>query len=111
MPRPKSATPRVDKKLTLSSDVVARVELELFSDLEGRVPYGAWATFVEGLIMQHFAAAKRREELATALARCKQHYGGDQEACHLQADELLVEELEALGYDLSTFKELEKWYA
>jgi len=111
MPRPKSAIPRVDKKLTLSSDVVARVELELFSDLEGRVPYGAWAAFVEGLIAQHFAAAKRRDELAAALARCNQQSGGDPEIRHIQADELLVAELEALGYDLTVFKDMGKWYA
>jgi len=111
MPRPKSAIPRVDKKLTLSSDVVARVELELFSDLEGRVPYGAWAAFVEGLIAQHFAAAKRRDELAAALARCTATNAGDPEAAHREADLLMVAELEALGYPLEAFKMMKKHYA
>ena len=111
MPRPKSAIPRVDKKLTLSSDIVARVELELFSDLEGRVPYGAWAAFVEGLIAQHFAAAKRRGELAAALACELALSEDDREGAHVRADELLVAELKALGYDLSAFEEMGKWYA
>lgn len=111
MPRPKSAVPRIDKKITLSSDVVARVELELFSELEGRVPYGAWAAFIEGIITRHFAMAKCREELAAALTLCGAKHRGDQESSHREADNLLVAELEALGYDLSAFRALEKWYA
>lgn len=111
MPRPKSAVPRVDKKITMSSEIVDRVELELFSELEGRVPYGAWAAFVEGLIAQHFAAAKRREGLAAALVEQRALSALDAEAAHSEADKLLVTELKALGYDVSAFETMERWYA
>lgn len=111
MARPKSAIPRIDKKITLSSDVIDRVDLELFSELEGRVPYGAWAAFIEGLITQHFAAVKRREELTVQLMLQKTHAAGDHEAAHSEADKLLVAELEALGYDLEPFKTMKKHYA
>lgn len=30
------------KELSLPPDLVARVDLELYSELEGRVPHGAW---------------------------------------------------------------------
>ena len=30
------------------------MELELFSELEGKVPFGAWQKFLVGLIDQHF---------------------------------------------------------
>ncbi|MCK5016319.1 MAG: hypothetical protein KAS32_04530 [Candidatus Peribacteraceae bacterium] len=35
----------------------------------------------------------------------------DEEAAHGLADDLLVETLESLGYDLSLFKSADKWYA
>jgi hypothetical protein len=111
MPRPKNPFPPVEKKLSLDPALVAQVELALFSDLEGRVPYGAWAAFVEGLIRQHFAAAKRREDLATALQTVNREVGRDHEVAHLRADDLLVLELETLGYDLTAFKTMRKRYA
>ena len=40
----------VEKNISLPEDLVARVDLELFSELEGKVPFGAWQRYVEGLI-------------------------------------------------------------
>ena len=35
----------------------------------------------------------------------------DKETCHILLDELLVEELESLGYNLEAYKRVSKWYA
>ena len=50
MARPKKAIRPVEKNVSLPEDLVARVELELYSELEGKVPFGAWQRYLEGLI-------------------------------------------------------------
>ena len=50
MPRPRKAIPSVEKNICLPRDVVVEVELMLFSELEGKVPFGAWQKYLEGLI-------------------------------------------------------------
>lgn len=52
MPRPRKAVRPVEKNISLPEDLVARVDLELYSDLEGKVPFGAWKKYVEGLIRE-----------------------------------------------------------
>lgn len=46
MARPKMAIRSVEKTLCLPAPLVDRVDLILFSELEGRVPFGAWKEFV-----------------------------------------------------------------
>lgn len=55
MARPKKTDRPIEKNLSLPSSIVARVELELFSELEGRVPFGAWQKYIVGLIMADLA--------------------------------------------------------
>lgn len=50
MPRPRKAIRPIEKNISLPEDIVARVDLELFSEVEGKVPFGAWQRYVEGLI-------------------------------------------------------------
>lgn len=50
MGRPRKAVPSIEKNISLPRDLVARVDLELYSDLEGKVPFGAWQRYVESLI-------------------------------------------------------------
>ena len=50
MPRPSKTDRPVEKRINLPESLVAQVELKLFSDVEGRVPYGAWAAYVQRLI-------------------------------------------------------------
>lgn len=109
MARPASINKPIEKKLSLDAGLVACVELALFSDLEGRVPYGAWSGLIEQLLREHFNRAERQRALAEALQAAA--ISGDTEASHGTADALLVSELEALGYDLSAFKAMPKWYA
>lgn len=61
MPRPKKAVPSVTKELSLPRDIVARVDLELYSELEDRVPHGAWQRLLTQLLTEWLgkvAAAK-----------------------------------------------------
>lgn len=109
MPRPASINKPIEKKLSLDAELVAKVELALFSDLEGRVPYGAWSGLIEQLLREHFNRAERQRALAEALQVAES--SGDAESAHFTADALLVSELETLGYDLSAFKAMTKWYA
>lgn len=55
MARPKKAIRPVEKNISLPEDLVARVDLELFSELEGKVPFGAWQRYVERLIRDDLA--------------------------------------------------------
>lgn len=59
MPRPRKAIRPVEKNISLPEDIVARVDLELFSEVEGKVPFGAWQRYVEALIRADLA---RRDE-------------------------------------------------
>lgn len=54
MPRPLKTDRPIEKNISLPTSLVARVDLELFSDLEGKVPFGAWQKFLVGLIEAHF---------------------------------------------------------
>ena len=55
MPRPRKAIPSVEKNVCLPRDIVAKVDLMLFSELEGRVPFGAWQKYLESLIRADLA--------------------------------------------------------
>jgi hypothetical protein len=55
MGRPKKAIPSVEKNICLAQDLVARVDLELWSEVEGKVPFGSWQKYVEGLIREDLA--------------------------------------------------------
>lgn len=50
MPRPKSAIPKVTKELSLPRDLVAKVDLALYSELEERVPHAAWQQLLVQLL-------------------------------------------------------------
>lgn len=50
MAKPKKIIRPVMKNVSLPEDLVAEVDLLLYSELEGRVPFGAWSRLVEGLL-------------------------------------------------------------
>lgn len=52
MPRPRRTDRPVEKNISLPETLVVKVDLMLFSDLEGKVPFGAWKGYVESLIRQ-----------------------------------------------------------
>ena len=53
MARPKAAVPKALLKAKISQELRAKIDLELFSDLEGRVPLGKYSELVETLLKQH----------------------------------------------------------
>ena len=56
MPRPRKAVPSVEKNISLPRDLVVAVDLELYSELEGKVPFGSWQRYIERLIRADLAA-------------------------------------------------------
>lgn len=42
----------VRKHINLPTSLSVRVDLILFSDVEGKVPHGAWSSYLERLIRQ-----------------------------------------------------------
>ena len=55
MSRPKKTIRTVYKNIGLPEDLVARIELELYSEVEGRIPFGAQQAFFTNLLTEHFA--------------------------------------------------------
>lgn len=58
MARPKKTDRPIEKNISLPQSIVARVELELFSELEGKVPFGAWQRYIVGLIEKDLEGKK-----------------------------------------------------
>lgn len=56
MPRPRFVVRPIEKNISLPEDLVAKVDLVLYSDLEGKVPFGAWKLYVQGLIERDLRA-------------------------------------------------------
>lgn len=54
MSRRKSITPKVRLNLVLPMDLRARMDLELVSELEGRVPLGKYADFIAARLREYF---------------------------------------------------------
>jgi len=63
MGRPRKAVPSIEKNISLPRDLVIAVELELYSEVEGKVPFAAWQRYLESLIradLARRALTKRR---------------------------------------------------
>ena len=58
MPKPPNLIPSKQLNVALPLPVFTRLMLHLNSDLEGRVPHGAWSRFLVELLRQHFDQAE-----------------------------------------------------
>ena len=65
MSRPKRTTRTISKHFLIPEELVARMELELYSDVEERVPLGAQSELVTKLLRQHYQLldSQRKEVL------------------------------------------------
>lgn len=54
MPRPASATPKSLFRAYLPLELRAKIDLALFSELEGKVPLGDYSAFLEARIREYF---------------------------------------------------------
>jgi hypothetical protein len=62
MGRPlKTDRPR-EKNISLPGSLAMRVDLELFSALEGKVPFGAWQRYIVQLIEADLARKEKHHE-------------------------------------------------
>ena len=61
MAKPKNLIPSVEKKISIEADLCARMELSLYSELEGRIPYGAQSQLINQLLRQHYREVDARE--------------------------------------------------
>lgn len=50
MPRPMKIVRPVQKNIALPEDLVGKVELELYSEVEEKVPFGAWQSLITELL-------------------------------------------------------------
>ena len=50
MPRPRKVIRPIQKNVALPEDLVGKVELELYSEVEERVPFGAWQSLITELL-------------------------------------------------------------
>lgn len=55
MPRPPKTIRPVQKCISLPEDIVAAIDLELYSEIDGKVPFGAWQGLVERLLREELA--------------------------------------------------------
>lgn len=58
MSRPRNTSRSVDVHVLLPEDLVADISLILFSDLEGRVPYGAFQKFYTQALREYLHKLK-----------------------------------------------------
>jgi threonine synthase len=56
MPRPKQTVPSATRNIALPQPLADKLDLELYSELEGRIPTGAYKSFFSNLLEQYFAA-------------------------------------------------------
>lgn len=54
MARPKAPVPKVVLNLWLPLEVRTKLDLHLVSELEGRVPHGAYSDFFTARVKEHF---------------------------------------------------------
>lgn len=59
MARPKQTTPSVFRNIALPQPLADRLDVFLYSELEGRIPTGAYKAFFTNLIEQHFEQSRR----------------------------------------------------
>lgn len=50
MPRPRKVDRPMRCETTVPQSIHAKVMLELYSEVEGKVPFGAWSSLVSGLL-------------------------------------------------------------
>lgn len=62
MGRPTSAIKRLRVEIPLDEALVAEMDLLLFSETEGRVPYGARTEFIESLIRAALTRIKPNQQ-------------------------------------------------
>ena len=61
MGRPSKTLRSVQKNIAIPEDLCARLELELYSEVEGRIPHGVQQAFFEKLLRDYFDGKQEKE--------------------------------------------------
>lgn len=61
MPRAKNTIPTMQLNVAIATDLMAKLELLLFSEVEGKVPHGAKSELISNLLRQHFSKIEGRQ--------------------------------------------------
>jgi hypothetical protein len=85
MSRPRRATRTIRKEVFLDESLVAQVELQLFSTVQGRVPYGAWAALLTPLL--HRALRRQSADQGAVEALASGAYGARDVIASILEDE------------------------
>lgn len=54
MPRAKNTVPTLQLNVAIPTDLMAKLELFLYSEVEGKVPHGAKSELIVNLLRNHF---------------------------------------------------------
>ena len=66
MGRPKQVQQTISKNIALPLHLAARLELELYSDLEEKIPFGAQQKFFTQLLTKYFDEQDKQQGLSHA---------------------------------------------
>lgn len=69
MGRPRKTLRPIPLNVSLDEDVACRMKLELFSDLEGKIPHGAQSALINVLLRKHFRSLTGRRAQAAGVIR------------------------------------------
>ena len=58
MPRPKQTVPSAFRNIALPQPLVDKLDVLLYSELEGRIPTGAYKEFFSNLLLQYFEQSR-----------------------------------------------------
>ena len=61
MPRPRKVDRSIQKNIGIPESLATRLDLMLYSEVEGRIPVGAYQKFFTQLLQDHFKAIDRKE--------------------------------------------------
>lgn len=113
MPRPRKTLRPISKNIHLPEDIVLQTELHLYSELEGKVPYGAWQGLVEKLLREHFERVKQQQGFKEAVAAALKRSGDAHDEGHSATDKMMEEQLIALGFGegVALIRDSKRWYA
>jgi len=62
MARPTNTTPSRTKNIAIRGDLADKLDIHLFSELEGKVPYAAYGKFFNELLEQYFKTLSQSEQ-------------------------------------------------
>lgn len=83
----------IEKNISIPENIVAEVNLHLYSELEKKIPFAAWSKLVSSLLRQWLEEKKRKEPKLTIQLRDFFWEGGMEINCFEHNNPLYIEEM------------------